>query len=143
MSCNDPSFFDIHVIYCSNFPRFVYSFLPCVQHFDAMLRVRTAFVILSSVGLSAAVPVLDLPRGANLDANRPPFPVVNVIADQPAVASAQAHQLRGARSAQRSLLEIVDTAQKEFETSAGAALAAQTQQLDNLRQMTARVSGSA
>ena len=108
-----------------------------------MLRVRTAFVILSSVGLSAAVPVLDLPRGANLDANRPRLPVVNVIADQPAVASAQAHQLRGARSARRSLVEIVDTAQKEFETSAGTALAAQNQQLDNLRQMTARVSGSA
>jgi hypothetical protein len=106
----------------------------CAQHFDAMLRVRTAFVLLAS---------LDLCSAAALDVNQSPPPIVNVIADQPITVSAQAAQLRGVRGTQRSLLEIVDTAQKEFETSAGIELDAQSRQLDNLRRMSARIGGSA
>ena len=108
-----------------------------------MLRVRTAFTFLSSVGLCAAIPVLDLPHGATLDVNKPPFPVVNVIADQPVAESAQADQLRGSRNAQRSLLERIDAAQKTFEASAGIELDAQSKQLDTLRQMNARIAGLA
>ena len=108
-----------------------------------MLRVRTAFTFLSSVGLCSALPVLDLPRVATLDVNKPPFPIVNVIADHANTEPAQVENLRGARSAQWSFLEKVDTAQKKFEASAGSELDAQNNQLDALRQMSARLSGLA
>ena len=107
-----------------------------------MLRLLTALTILSSSGLCAAIPVLDLPRGSTLDVNKPPFPIVNVIADQPITESGQVEQLRGARSERRSLLGTVDTAQKQFEALAGIELDVQNQQLETLRQMSARISGS-
>ena len=90
-----------------------------------MFRVITAFSMLSSVGLCAAMPI------------------VNVIADQPMTESVQAGNLRGARSTQRSLLEEVDAAQKNFEVSAQMELDVQSKQLDNLRQMSARIGGLA
>ena len=90
-----------------------------------MFRVITAFSMLSSVGLCAAMPI------------------VNVIADQPMTEPVQAGNLRGARSTQRSLLEEVDTAQKNFEVSAQMELDVQSKQLDNLRQMSARIGGLA
>ena len=89
-----------------------------------MFRVITAFSMLSSVGLCAAIPI------------------VNVIADQPMTESVQADNLRGARSAPRSLEEIV-TAQKNFEASAAMELDVQNKQLDNLRQLGARIGGLA
>jgi hypothetical protein len=135
----------MHVAFCAQMLFLILSCLsvPCAQHLDAMLRVRTAFAALSSVCLCAAIPVLDLPRAATMDVNKPPFPTVNVIADQPITESAQVDKLRGARSAQQSLLERVDTAQKKFEAAAGVELDVQHQQLDKLRQMTARISGLA
>jgi hypothetical protein len=78
-----------------------------------------------------------------MDVNKPPFPIVNEIADHPITQSAQVDQLRGARIAQQSLLERSDTAQKTFEASAGIELDAQNQQLDKLRQMTASIGGLA
>jgi hypothetical protein len=120
----------------------VSSLFLCAQHLGTMFRVRTALAILSSVELCSAIPVFDLPRGATLDANKPPFPIVNVIADQPITESAQGEQLRGARSEQRSFLETVDTAQKKFEALAGIALDAQNQELETLRQMSAHISSS-
>ena len=97
-----------------------------------MLRVRTAFAALSSVFLCSAV-----------DVNKPQFPIVNVIADQPITESAQVDQLRALRGARRSLLERADTAQKKFEASAEIELDAQNEQLDTLRQMSARITGLA
>ena len=90
-----------------------------------MFRVITAFSMLSPVGLCAAMPI------------------VNVIADRPMTESVQAGNLRGARSTQRSLLEEVDAAQKNFEVSAQMELDVQSKQLDNLRQMSARIGGLA
>ena len=90
-----------------------------------MFRVITAFSMLSSVGLCAAMPI------------------VNVIADQPMTESVQAGNLRGARSTRRSLLEEVDAAQKNFEVSAQMELDVQSKQLDNLRRMSARIGGLA
>ena len=105
---------------------------------DAMLRVHATFAMLCSAGMCAVLPVLDLPREAVTDVNKPPFPIVNVIADQP-VTVMQVDQLRGTQSGQRSLLERVVHAQQEFETSIGADLEAQSRQLDKLRQMSARI----
>ena len=90
-----------------------------------MFRVITAFSMLSSVGLCAAIPI------------------VNVIADQPMTESVQADNLRGARSTPRSVLEEVVTAQKNFEASAAMELDVQNKQLDNLRQLGARIGGLA
>ena len=123
-------------ILCSN------TFLYRLCHLAAMLPVHTAFAALSSLCLCAALPVLDLPREA-MDVNKPPFPIVNVIAEGPIAEAAQVDQLRGALGARQTLLGRVDTAQKKFEASAGIELDAQNQQLDKLRQMTARVTGLA
>ena len=144
MSCSCAVALDACFMFCSKaFLDLSCVSLPCAQPLDAMLRVRTAIAMLSSVLLCAAIPALDLPRAATMDVNKPPFPIVNVIADHPITQSAQVDQLRGARIAQQSLLERVDTAQKTFEASAGIELDAQNQQLDKLRQMTASISGLA
>ena len=111
--------------------------LPPTQ-FDTMLRLGAAFAVLCSGCMCAALPVLDLPRETMKDVNKPPFPTVNVIADQPVTDALQFDQLRGARSAQWSLLERVVRAQQKFETSVGVDLEAQNRQLDKLRQMSAR-----
>ena len=103
-----------------------------------MLRLGAAFAVLCSACMCAALPVLDLPREMMKDVNKPPFPTVNVIADQPVIDALQFDQLRGARSAQWSLLERVARAQQKFETSVGVDLEAQNRQLDKLRQMSAR-----
>ena len=103
-----------------------------------MLRLGAAFAVLCSGCMCAALPVLDLPREMTNDVNSPPFPTVNVIADQPVTDALQFDQLRGARSAQWSLLERVGRAQQKFETSVGVDLEAQNRQLDKLRQMSAR-----
>ena len=103
---------------------------------DAMLRVHATFAMLCSAGMCAVLPVLDLPREAVTDVNKPPFPIVNVIADQP-VTVMQVDQLRGTQSGQGS--EKVVHAQQEFETSIGADLEAQSRQLDKLRHMSARI----
>ena len=108
-----------------------------------MLRFGAAFTVLCSGCICAALPVLDLTREVMKDVNKPPFPIVNVIADQPVTDALQVDQLRGARSAQWSLLERVARAQQEFETSVGVDLEAQKRQLDKLRQMSARNSGLA
>ena len=132
----------MHIVF-KPFPDIVLPPLAVGVALDAMLRVRTSLAALLSLGLCSAIPVLDLPREVITDVNKPPFPVVNVIADHPVAESAQADQLRGSRNAQRSLLERIDAAQKTFEASAGIELDAQNKQLDKLRQMTLRITGPA
>ena len=73
------------------------------------------------------------------DVNKPPFPTVNVIVDQPVTDAVQADRLRGARSAQWALLEKGARAQQDFRSSVGIDVKAQERQLDKLRQMNARI----
>ena len=95
--------------------------------------LRTAFAILFLGCSCASIPVLDLPREMTMDVNKPPFPIVNVIADQPMTDASQVDQLRSARVAQRSLLQRIVTGQQEYENSVGVDLWAQRQELDKLR----------
>ena len=93
-----------------------------------MLRVRVAFAFLASGCICEALP----------DVNKPPFPIVNVIADQPVTGSAEVKELRDTRSTQQSLLKRIASARETFEASASVRLEAENQQLRNLRQMSAR-----
>ena len=108
-----------------------------------MFRLHDAVALLSSVVLCAALPVLDLSGEMTSDVNEPPFPIVNVIADQPLNTLQSNDQLRGVRHAELSMLEKVRAAQKSFELSSGAILEDQNQQLDTLRQMSAHLNDMA
>ena len=134
---------DLLELECRIFYQEDFLHLSCATLFfaqlDTMMRLRTAFAMLCSACMCASLPALDVPREMMKDVNKPPFPTVNIIADQPITDAAQVDQLRGARSAQRSLLERITSAQQHFETSVSVDLDAQNQQLDKLQQMNARI----
>ena len=110
---------------------------------ETMFHARNAFAMLCSGYVCVALPTLDLSRETLMDANKPPFPTVNIIADHPIRESAQAYQLRSAQGAQRSLLEKNTDAQQRFETASTVDIEAQNRQLENLRRINARISVSA
>ena len=82
-------------------------------------------------------------RETAVDANEPPFPTVNIIADHVKPEFAKTYQWGSAQSAQRSLLEKSADAQQRFEAASVVHLQAQNRQLDNLRGLNARASVSA
>ena len=114
--------------------------LDVCQFIDAMFKWHAALALLSSMCFCTALPVLNIPREATLESAKPPFPIVNVIADQPFPSSARDAQLRRVRNAQQSLLEQASNAQKRFEILAGFVLEDPNRQLETLRQTSAHVS---
>lgn len=120
--------------------RVVFVLVICI---DTMFRLRAAFALLCSGCTCAALPVLDLPREVVTDVNKPPFPTVNVIADQSIADASQLEQLRELRSSQQSFLEKVTSAQQEFEAAAAVDLEAQDRQLNKLQQISAHIGVSA
>ena len=104
-----------------------------------MYRLLTAFAMLFSGCMCASLPVFDIPREMVTDVNKPPFPTVNVIADQRIADASQVDQLRQIRSAEQSFLEKVTSAQQEFEATTAVDLEAQDRQLNKLRQISAHI----
>ena len=105
-----------------------------------MLHARNVFAMLCSGCVCVALPTLDHSGGTVVDANRPPFPTVNIIADHPILESAQGYESGSAQSEQRSLLDKSVDAQQHFETASVLQLEAQNRQLENLRRTHARIS---
>ena len=108
-----------------------------------MFHARTVFAMLCSGYVCVALPALDHSRETAVDANEPPFPTVNIIADHVKPEFAKTYQWGSAQSAQRSLLEKSADAQQRFEAASVVHLQAQNRQLDNLRGLNARASVSA
>lgn len=104
-----------------------------------MYRLLNAFAMLISGCMCASLPAFDLPREMVADVNKPPFPIVNVIADQRIADASQVDELRTLRTAEQSLLEKVTSSQQEFEATTAADLEAQDQQLNNLRKISAHI----
>lgn len=92
------------------------------------------FCALSLCEPLSAAPVLDLPRELVMDVNKPPYPVVNIIADPPAVGISSSSQ-----SMRLSALQMGST----YKEQAHVELEKQTRQLERLTKLAAGTSNRA
>merc|ERR1712130_801966 len=109
----------------------------CSVHFAMMFRcfgmiALGAAMVLEPVEAVGLPKFLDVPRELIMDVNKPPYPIINVIADEPGTESGSAAALKEQRKNELARAKQTAEEQRAYDKAAGLAVRAQNLRLNKL-----------